>query len=104
VITPVSRPVDHQIHILRRAENFNRDVRVGGLPHAENLISETLPDELEPAEIKNDGYRSTGSLATCGFRRRFSYDPERSKRPRFITLFHTATKSWRNFSWESSHP
>ena len=28
----------------------------------------------------------------------------RSKRSRFITLFHTSTKSCRNFSWESSHP
>ncbi len=27
----------------------------------------------------------------------------RSKRSRFITLFHTAMKSCRNFSWESSH-
>ena len=31
-------------------------------------------------------------------------DQARSKRSRFITLFHTATKSCRNFSWESSHP
>ncbi len=37
-------------------------------------------------------------------RRRLCYDPERSKRSRFITLFHTATKSCRNFSWESSNP
>ena len=31
------------------------------------------------------------------------YDQARSKRSRFITLFHTATKSCRNFSRESSH-
>jgi hypothetical protein len=37
-------------------------------------------------------------------RRRLCYDQARSKRSRFITLFHTATKSCRNFSWESSHP
>jgi len=36
-------------------------------------------------------------------RRRSGYDQERSKRSRFMTLFHTATKSCRNFSWESSH-
>jgi hypothetical protein len=41
-------------------------------------------------------------------RRHFSiassfYDRVRSKRSRFITLFHAATKSCRNFSWESSH-
>jgi len=30
-------------------------------------------------------------------------DQARSKRSRFITLFHTATKSCRNFPWESSH-
>ena len=34
----------------------------------------------------------------------YAHDQERSKRSRFITLFHTATKSCRNFSWESSHP
>jgi len=34
----------------------------------------------------------------------FYCNQARSKRPRFITLFHTATKSFRNFSWESSHP
>jgi len=28
----------------------------------------------------------------------------RSKRSRFMTLFHAATKSCKNFSWESSHP
>ena len=33
-----------------------------------------------------------------------SYDQVRSKRSRFITLFHAATKSCRNFSWEPSHP
>ena len=32
----------------------------------------------------------------------FCYDHARSKRSRFITLFHAATKSRRNFSWESS--
>ena len=32
------------------------------------------------------------------------YDQARSKRSRFITLFHTATKSCTNFSSESSHP
>ncbi len=31
-------------------------------------------------------------------------DQERSNRSRFITLFHTATKSCTNFSSESSHP
>ena len=30
------------------------------------------------------------------------YAQARSKRSRFITLFHAATKSCRNFSWESS--
>ena len=28
----------------------------------------------------------------------------RSNRSRFMTFFHTATKSRRNFSWESPHP
>ena len=32
------------------------------------------------------------------------FDQARSKRSRFITLFHAATKSCTNFSWESSHP
>ena len=31
------------------------------------------------------------------------YDQARSKRSRFIILFHATTKSCRNFSWESSH-
>ena len=34
----------------------------------------------------------------------YCYDQLRSKRSRFIILFHTATKSRRNFSWESLHP
>ena len=37
-------------------------------------------------------------------RRRLCDNQARSKRSRFITLFHTATKSCRNFSWESLHP
>jgi hypothetical protein len=35
-------------------------------------------------------------------RRRSCHDQARSKRSRFITLFHAATKSCTNFSWESS--
>jgi AcrR family transcriptional regulator len=34
----------------------------------------------------------------------WKHDQARSKRSRFITLFHAATKSCTNFSWESSHP
>jgi hypothetical protein len=34
----------------------------------------------------------------------FCYDLARSKRSRFMTLFHAATKSWTNFSCESSLP
>jgi hypothetical protein len=34
---------------------------------------------------------------------RSGYDPARSKRSRFMTLFHAATKSCTNFSCESSH-
>ena len=39
-----------------------------------------------------------------GVRARSCSDQARSKRSRFITLFHAAMKSCRNFSWESSHP
>jgi len=35
--------------------------------------------------------------------RRLCYDA-RSKRSRFMTLFHAATKSCTNLSWESAHP
>ena len=35
--------------------------------------------------------------------KRLYHNQERSKRSRFITLFHAATKSCTNFSWESSH-
>ena len=35
-------------------------------------------------------------------RSRLCHDQARSKRSRFMTLFHAATKSCRNFSWESS--
>jgi len=37
-------------------------------------------------------------------RRRSDYGQARSKRSRFMTLFHAATKSCRNFSWESPQP
>ena len=37
-------------------------------------------------------------------RRRICRDQARSNRSRFITLFHAATKSLRNFPWESSQP
>ena len=47
-------------------------------------------------------YRFFAALCE-GSRGYLCYDRARSKRSRFMTLFHAATKSCRNFSWESSH-
>jgi len=57
-------------------------------------------------KAKNDGKRK-GSPSEGVSRRRAGiaascYDQATSKRSRFITLFHAATKSFRNFSCESS--
>ena len=59
---------------------------------------------IAPAPIVLFANRHARAALLRSPRRRLCYDQARSNRSRFMTLFHTATKSCRNFSWESSHP
>jgi hypothetical protein len=69
-----------------------------------------IPILLQELAREGRGFPSTQAVLNAG-RLGDLFDPlslqsdqARSKRSRFITLFHAATKSCRNFSWESSYP
>jgi hypothetical protein len=72
------------------------------------------PAKPRPMSSKDDGSGTVNISPSAPYkvlipscqkpRRRLSYHQARPKRSRFMTLFHTAMKSCRNFSRESSHP